>query len=1812
MTTNNSSDSPDSNDDGVLERNVSTLLETGGEAPKLNDIAKARIRAKLLGSHGIDAPVRKRRSPLVAVGLGLAATAAAALIVTRVVGDHGKDGPAGGITNATNELADGSTWIAEPGATVTVLGARHVRVEGAALLDVAPGKGTFVVETKRGRIEVLGTRFLVDAAADRTTAAVVRGQVKLATADGDVLLHAGEQGVAEPGRPPTRGPAPRLSHLVSWAAQARRRDEKNVEPIHHGTLFARDPGVRSHPPWGEEYPLPIKKLGIDIVVENQVARVALDQTFHNDADQTLEGVYRFAIPPDAALQRLAMYVDGKLTESAVVERMRARRIYEELVYRRVDPALLEWAGTGRLSLRVYPLPARQDKRLMLAYTQSLPKLYSDWTLSVPLPEIDQPVGEVSFDVTIKGCANCEVTSTSHKINVQSKGDDAIVTYHNTSETIGDSLVLHVRDARQQVSVAKQTGEGDSYLMVRAPAELPKDAQPYHPRTWVILDDVSASRGAMERRAQADLIDAFMHELDENDRVSVIAFDVSARQKLAPTRVLDVDRRALRASLKDEGDVGATDISAALEAANKVLAGVSPDDAMLVYLGDGVITSGPRNLDALRAQLVNKAHFIGVGVGDGPDTQTLETLAAATGGYATTIDLADDVAWRAFDLVAALHTTRVTGLEARLVDARGALVPSTLYLKSPQLADGEELELVAKLAGGGTPAAVELTGTLNGAAWKKTVELPAQVSVGGYLPRTWAQRHIAARLLAKHDEVAMSPCTSAPATGTRAAAVCPTEAEVREKRDEAIRQEVIALGKKYFLLSRHTSLLVLENDAMYAQYGVTKGAGDTWAPYALPATIPVLTSAPVIKPSDVADDAELVRAPIPVFYNYGYDGGYFAGEDQLGGIMLDGRFQGGLGNFGTIGHGSGTGQGYGVGGGSTRTRGELGLTLREGGEPAGSAPMTVTTVPVGATMTLDEGHMGKAHDLQQDPFATGSFDRNVEAKRATVSSDEITGGFGFGRRGMGPGGGGGGWVGGGKSARFWSGPMVAQRFTYPTDTSFDDLTSFVPALVADESDAWRTRLGALAGAAKTHPIDDAAKALLARARKALPTGVYRWDELEIAVDDARHLGWRRTTDTDLSETASFDGTTWTRRYPELGLDVTRSFTEDDLALQLAYLPLWIAEPAHYARWFEVHAKGPHEITLARTTQGTTKVVFVLELDDKDHLIAIRDADGGELVHITWGAVGPMSAKVNGAEISVGFTGQAIGDAQAWAHGGTNPGVLVELPAHLPAYWQTKLAATPATSPAWRHAQRQLLVSLAATNNRAALFAAYEGLRTNGGVELGDLALASGGIATASTDVQFAAALAPFGDGSRLPQCGVLGPPCRLGNKIVGDPRSDIVRYLVAGRTYGKSPRPERLTPEASVGMVRALWELRHVTALFAANQGKPAVDALLAMGDHALQLRMIGASAVSSRYDLKPEDIGRAWDSVAVGPYKNVARAQAAIGMANHNALDAAVDRLASLIADLDLTALPPHLEQMIYRVQQSRRGPAGWQLIWAAWRDRVLAGTSYDHVMSLVPAAAQQQADLPAIFARAVELAGADVDKKVAVARTAVAYGLGAWAQNVIEPLLKQRGTRELYQLGASMALTQGRTGDALGYLEAAQTAAGDEAVGISTVRGELAQIITVARQLAVQSSGPARDAAVKRAMTWGARWRAIDAGNPDIDQQLGELQLAVGNKDEAWRQLSTVIERDPMAGTGYMTVAETFERQGKVAEALPFWQQAIVIDQTNPTPRLRKAQALIALGKNAEGDALLQEIVDRKWHDMWSNVPYQARDLLQRGKPQR
>src|SRR5258706_14756441 len=97
---------------------------------------------------------------------------------------------------------------------------------------------------------------------------------------------------------------------------------------------------------------------------------------------------------------------------------------------------------------------------------------------------------------MKGCGNCEVTSTSHKIKRERTGNDAIVSYREGRVDIGDSLVLHVRDTRKEPIVASHTSGDGQFVMVRARPDLKTGAREYHKRTWVILVDVSASRDAL--------------------------------------------------------------------------------------------------------------------------------------------------------------------------------------------------------------------------------------------------------------------------------------------------------------------------------------------------------------------------------------------------------------------------------------------------------------------------------------------------------------------------------------------------------------------------------------------------------------------------------------------------------------------------------------------------------------------------------------------------------------------------------------------------------------------------------------------------------------------------------------------------------------------------------------------------------------------------------------------------------------------------------------------------------------------------------------------------------------------------------------------------------------------------------------------------------------------------------------------------------------------------------------------------------------------------------------------------------------------
>ncbi|HUQ05552.1 MAG TPA: VIT domain-containing protein [Kofleriaceae bacterium] len=1802
-------------DDDVLDANLGKLVPMA-DAPAMRADARDRIRTRLLATHARPA---RQRSRVAMGGWVLALGAATAIVVANVAGDGAGGGGShdehavakAGAKKPTDQvvLADGSTADLGPGGKVSVLGDRKVRITGAVLLDVIPGKGPFTVETANGRLDVIGTRFLVEASADRTVASVLRGAVAMKSAGGEEVVRAGEQGTMTAKSPPTRAPAPRLSHLVSWVAERRRRDETPATgPARSGVLVARNPM------WQEqEFPLPLRSLTVDVHLENQIARVALDQTFHNPEPQQLEGVYKFALPPDAAVARLAMYVDGKLTESAVVERMRARRIYEEIVYTQRDPALMEQMGASKVSMRIFPLLPKQDKRVLLAYTQPLARTYDDMTLTVPMPDLEAPVAEVNMQVKVVGCGACEITSPSHKIELQRDGADAIVRHKGVTEALGDSLVLRVRkpDA-PQVSVASTIHDARRYGLMRVrpvvDAAQAAGVTADRPHKWVILSDTSASRGFTERRAQAEMIDRLVQEIDEHDQVAIVAFDATHRRFAPFNDALAIDRKALGDFLVKDGGLGETDLVTSLEGAVKLLDG---EPGYIVYLGDGTATGGRRTIDQLRDAVAGKATFIGVGVGDGTDMPTLSALADATSGMALHVDLGDDLAWRALDLVAALYTPRVTGLVATLETGGGQFGDDEVsaYLRSAQVAAGEDIEVVVRAPARAELTALVLRGMVAGRPWTQRIDLataPRAPGDSGYLPRLWAERRID-HLMTMGDR-ALAPCTTTP---------CASDEERAIAAYHARKNEMVELGKAHFLLSPHTSLIVLENDAMYRQYGVEKGTGETWAPYAAPGEIPVVAqvAAPVI------DNRPLWRFQTPWMYgDGGWAGDEWNGELQSGfGGRRGGEFRatshfgksGGTGE-GTIGLGSGTGNGYGVGGGGKATTvatpagqaapadesGEAEKSKNgykesfgfgqgrgdfHGDKDSGGADLTLALeeAPLAATSepklsdrsspARDDAADGLFADAPAQPIAGGVLGSTTRGPRAEFWGDANS--LDSGERGR--------WN--RQQQAYWYG-LNPTAFHYSSDYRLDDVTEWLPGFSRlgydDLADALES-----AAAGGRGSISKDARALLDEARTKLGAG--RWVMAsggEIVVDAQGRIEATRTLETGVQEVMTFDGITLAHRYPSLGLETTRAATDREPALLASYLPVVAPRADALARWYHVTVSDPR--TLRLTPMAKSALVWELKLDDFGAVVSmavVRGTDRKTVLTATRDGSG-YTLSAGGESETLRFTA----DARAQVSSTPAQQVSIGMPMGAPVVVRATLDGMSAGDPARRRVMHQLAAASLAARDVGGLAGVAVMLADLGPLSSAELALVGSSLAWVPGDKVDA----------------VLGKSTTAG---AYDPMAAYLRASLDLR-LGKRADFDSVGARSS-GIVSLLADYRAALQKIEQNDTRAAMAAFDTFASRHLRadtLRLIAALRLVQIHAYRSSDAVSVLDRVADGAWRNLARQEAARYLANKPA--EAAERWVALLSDVDLTAAPPMVDWNARNsVVSSARGEVGWQLAMSAWRQRVIAGGNFEHVLAFARAAAFAPAsgDLDAALDRAAMLAP-DADAVAVVVGMATQYGKFDKARAALDGARARfPNSPRLLRLASVVAEQAGDVRLAADLFTQALKAESDTPVALSQLRADFTRVISLYGQVAKASGDVERLTARDAAIAAGRDWRAIDPDFAPRERALGELLFALGEEDEAWRYISTPIDLAPREGASFQAAAEVLERQGRLVKALGLWKRAFAIDATNPTWLQRAAQLELALGQRDEAHFTLQKIAKGNWHQRYAGVKYWADNAL-------
>ncbi|MHC4490437.1 MAG: VIT domain-containing protein [Planctomycetota bacterium] len=530
----------------------------------------------------------------------------------------------------------------------------------------------------------------------------------------------------------------------------------------------------------------LKHYSVSIEASEELATVVVEETFFNSGRGLAEADFYFPLPAGSTASGLQLAMNGRYHGGNLLTRRRARRIYDEITGRNRDPALLDCVGKDLYRCRVFPVPGRDTASIRFAYRHPLASQGALRRLVVPLDAARfnrSPVEDFSLSIHIKTKSGLQaIFCPTHEVQVrQVSAREAFVELSAHRAYLARDLVLlyAVEDAPIGAVVSSYRRGGRGYFVLSVDAAFAREQRRKAPRDVVLAIDTSNSSGRNGVDAAAAAVAEAVGGLRPQDRYALLAFSTDARLLSDLRHPGQATGEEVRALYARQPVAGTTRLGAAIRGAAEV-AGQGHPGTGIILLTDGRASQEEKRAALQAAHAAARAgHRVGVcGVGDGVDTVHLDVLGDRGHGdsayAARDKKLADGVR----DL---FESTRSVPLSEVEIEIEGV---ADLYPTEQRVQRSGETLLVAGRYSRPGPVQVRIKGKVNGEAVLHSFEVSLRHHGGDpSVARMWAARRIGHLL-----------------------------DDARAKRDsDRHKGQILALGRRFGIVTPHTSLLVLERD-----------------------------------------------------------------------------------------------------------------------------------------------------------------------------------------------------------------------------------------------------------------------------------------------------------------------------------------------------------------------------------------------------------------------------------------------------------------------------------------------------------------------------------------------------------------------------------------------------------------------------------------------------------------------------------------------------------------------------------------------------------------------------------------------------------------------------------------------------------------------------------------------------------------------------------------------------------------------------------------------------------------------------------------
>ena len=574
----------------------------------------------------------------------------------------------------------------------------------------------------------------------------------------------------------------------------------------------------------------LTEVKVGALLRDGVAATQIEMVLSNPSPVQAEAVLLLPVPDGATIGRVEFEGPAPEGTAEVLPRDTARRIYDDLVGRVRDPALVEFAGYNLVRTSVFPVPAGGRQRVRLSYDSVLEVDGARFDWRLPRSESLRQTVPWSIDVRIESSDPISlVYSPSHELRTleQSSRSVRLSLSEQSRSTPGPFLLSYAVErgpgAATVLAYPDPSIGGGYFLLLASPGvagderKMPQVAR----EVTLVIDRSGSMAGGKMDQAKGAAIQV-IEGLADGERFNIVDYSTGVERFSAASVVKDgASVAAARQYVAQMRPNGGTNICDALV---ETMRQPAPDGALplVLFLTDGLPTVGRTSEVAIREAVekgnTSKRRIFTFGVGEDVNVPLLDRLADITRASATYVLPKEDIELRVASVFRKLRGPELWDVSLTTADEHGSA--STRLLRDlepamlPDIFAGEQVVLLGQYTGP-APIGVRISGTTSAGAWSREIAIdPAAATArNSFVPRLWATRRIA-QLVDQVRQLGATPPGQP----------LPRPDALPDPRMKELVEEIVRLSTAWGVLTEYTSFLAREGTNLGDFSGLVAGCG----------------------------------------------------------------------------------------------------------------------------------------------------------------------------------------------------------------------------------------------------------------------------------------------------------------------------------------------------------------------------------------------------------------------------------------------------------------------------------------------------------------------------------------------------------------------------------------------------------------------------------------------------------------------------------------------------------------------------------------------------------------------------------------------------------------------------------------------------------------------------------------------------------------------------------------------------------------------------------------------------------------------------